>query len=129
MLTARRRVGLTSADLDSLAESETTHEAIEFEVLLYPAPDEAWIEEFDIAYRILPNNIKPPVKVHEDRMLITYLPRYQNDLQAFFEFIKTVMGRAEEEIDKTEAIARHSHQPERIAAFRDVLRKVRFDAG
>jgi hypothetical protein len=129
MLTARKRVALEAIDLNSLAESETSHEAIEFEVLLNQTPDEKWVEEFDIAYRTLPNSIKPPVAINGDRMLISFLPRYANDLQAFFEFIQSVMRRAEEEMDKTEAIAKHSHQPERLNGFRDILRKVRVNEG
>ena len=128
MLTARRRVHLESIDLDSPAESEESHEAIDFDVMLNEAPDQKWTDEFEIAYRTLPNNIKPPVTIVGDRMHISFLPRYANDLQSYFEFIQAVMQRAEIEIDKTEAIAKHSHQPERIAAFRETLKQVRIDA-
>ena len=90
-------------------------------------PSPKWIDEFEIAYRTLPNNIKPPIKIDGNRMLISFLPRYQNDLQSYIDFVKMIMDRAEEEIDKTEAIAMHGHQPERIAAFRETLRKVRLN--
>ena len=102
---------MVAIELDSLAESEDSHEAIEFDIQLNQVPEEKWIEEFTIAYRILPNNIKPPVRVHDNCLLVSYLPRYANDLQSYIEFLKTAMERAEVEIDKTEAIARHGHQP------------------
>jgi hypothetical protein len=125
MLSARLRVKLESIDLDSLAESEDSHEAIEFDAILNEVPPQKWIDEFEIAYRTLPNNIKPPVRIEGNRMCITYLPRYSDDLQSFMDFIQAAMQRAEIEIDKTEAIARHSHQPERLAKFRASLSKLR----
>jgi hypothetical protein len=129
MRTVRRRIEMVSIDLDSMEESETSHEAIEFDVVLSHAPDIKWVQEFEIAYKILPNNIKPPITIEGDRMTIGFLPRYENDLQSFFEFVKTVIQHAEDEIDKTEAIAKFEHQPERVATFRETLRKVRLSEG
>ena len=127
MLVKSKPVALSSFDLDSLDESDDNHEAIEFDILLNDSPDNKWCEEFEIAYRVMPNNIKPPVHINEDRMRIAYLPRYERDLPSYIDYLKSVVAVANEEVRKTEAIAKHSHRAEHIESFRTTLRRMRLD--
>ena len=129
MLTARKRVAMAAIDFDSLVESEENHEAVEFDIMLTESPDQKWIEEFDLAYRNTPNDIKPPARISGDRLRIGYLPRYDFELQNYIEFLKTVMNKADEEVEATEAIARRGDRPARIDAFRETLKHVRVGAG
>lgn len=126
MRVVHKDIVMVGIDLDSLDESEDIHEAIEFDILLNQVPDPKWVDEFEIAYRVTPHPIKPPVHIVEDRLRTAFLPRYNDELQAFIEFLRDMMRRADIEVRKTEAIQKHGHVSEHIAAFRDVLREVTF---
>jgi hypothetical protein len=126
MRVVHKDILMIGVDLDSLDESEDNHEAVEFDILLSQVPDPKWVEEFDIAYRGMPNVIKPPVHVVEDRFRVAFLPRYDDELQNFVEFLRGVMSRADEEVRKTEAIQKVGHLQEHVDKFRDSLRDINF---
>ena len=125
MLVKHQNIAMSKIDLESLVESPDNHEAVEFNILLTETPAPKWVEEFEIAYRLMPNNIKPPVHIEENHMRVAFLPRYENDLQGFIEFLKSVMRQADEEVAKTEAIVKFGHTDEHITAFRDILKRIR----
>ena len=125
MLVKQQNIAMSKIDLESLDESPDNHEAVEFNIVFNEPPSLKWVEEFEIAYRLMPNNIKPPVHIDGDHMRVAFLPRYENELQGFIEFLKSVMRQADEEVAKTEAIVKFGHSDEHIAAFRDVLKRIR----
>ncbi len=124
MIKQTKIIAITGIDLDSLAESEDSHEAIEFDVLLNDEPNTKWTDEFNIAYAALPNNIKPPAHVMIDRIRIAFLPRYDRELQNYFEFLHRVLRITNEEVAKTEAISHRGNKDAQLAAFRDALRGI-----
>jgi hypothetical protein len=124
MPTQHQPVTLASIDLDSVAESLTNYEAVEFDILLSEPVDDKWIEEFDIAYRNTPFEIKPPAHAKTDRITVEYLPRYDSELQNYIEWLKAVLARVDEEIRKTLDILEHDARPHNTAQFREALKKV-----
>ena len=95
MLVKHQSIAMSKIDLESLDESPDNHEAVEFNILFNETPSPKWVEEFEIAYRLMPNNIKPPVHIEGDHMRVAFLPRYESELQGFIEFLKSVMRQAE----------------------------------
>jgi hypothetical protein len=115
---------MQSIDLDSLEEAEENYEAVAFDIILSGPPQEKWIEEFDIAYRTMPFDIKPPAEVIGDRLRVEYMPRYGDELQEYIDYLKLVLERVEEEVDKSESILLHDDRPHVIPQFRETLKRV-----
>lgn len=129
MVTRHDTIAMAAIDFDSLAESQDNHEAVQFDILLTSTPDSKWVDEFEIAYRTMPYSIKPPVEVVGDRLRVAFLPRYDRDIQGYIEYLKTVMRKADTEVDLSESISQRGNRPEKIELFRQTLKNVRVGAG
>ena len=93
-------VQIKAVDTDDLRDVEDVAEAIEFSVVLSNTPTEAWWAEFEGAYNSLSHTIKPQTRLEGDRIWITYLPRYEGELQQYITFLAEVVrvANAEEQL-------------------------------
>jgi hypothetical protein len=117
-------INLLKIDLDSIDDVDENAETVVFDILLNGHPTSRWIEEFEILYNRTPFSIKPPVIVDGDRMHIHFLPRYQGDLQAFVDFLSTMVHQATSEARLTESIKINEAKEERKKEFRSILAQV-----
>ena len=118
-------IDLVSIDLNSIGDSDDNAEAIVFDVVLNFQPSAQWTEEFEILYQRTPFAIKPPVTVEGDRLRVSFLPRYQQDLQQFIDFLAQTAHLATAETRRTEMIKRDDSKEDRKKEFRNVLAKIR----
>lgn len=118
-------VRLREIDTEHLDDAEDNPEAVDFHVLLSATPSEPWIQEFEQAYRQNPYTLKPPIEVVEDRMRITFLPRYASELEGYFKFLALMLARANDELKRTADIQASSTQEQRRAEFRRALQRVK----
>lgn len=118
-------IDLVRIDIDSIGDSDENAEAIVFDVVLNTQPPAQWIEEFEILYQRAPFTIKPPVAVEGDRLRVSFLPRYQNELQPFIDFLAQTTHLATAETRRTEMIKRDESKEDRKKEFRNVLAKIR----
>src|SRR5579863_10051325 len=91
-------------DLENIEDVEENAEAFQFDIILNQTPPIEWAHEFEYLYRIGPHVIKPPVELVEDRLRIVFLPRYNDNLQGFLDFLATVVHHSTEEARRTLAI-------------------------
>src|SRR5579864_4462114 len=91
---ATKGITLERIDADDLQDVEDIPEAVRFSVLLSEEPSAAWKQEFTLAYRAMPNAVRPPVQIEGDRLWIAYLPRYSADLESYLRYLKAVVERA-----------------------------------
>jgi len=117
-------VRLREIDTEHLDDAEDNPEAVDFTVLLTTTPSEPWTQEFEQAYRQTPYTLKPPIEVVGDRMKITFLPRYANELEGYFKFLALIIMRANDELRRTAEIQASSTQEQRRAEFRRALQRV-----
>ncbi len=118
-------VRLRAIDTERLDDAEDNPEAIEFNVLFSSAPSEPWKQEFEQAYRQTPYTLKPPIEVVEDRLKITFLPRYASELEGYFQFLALIVARANDELRRTADIQASHTQEQRRAEFRRALQRVK----
>lgn len=120
---------LKSIDTEHLENIEENREAIHFRVRLSAQPSEFWRVEFTQAYQQTPYTLKPPVRLEGDLLHIIYLPRYTDELPAFFRFLGLIARRANVETHKTEEMHTSSDQERRKAAFREALERIELPHG
>jgi hypothetical protein len=123
-LEAVKTIKLVRVDADDLQDVEDIPEAVRFSVELDTDPSPTWVQEFVTAYGLLHYAIKPPVEVTGNRIWIAYLPRYAGELQAYINFLKIVIERANTEEQRTLQMHEHDNTSEK-ARFRELLRGVR----
>jgi hypothetical protein len=121
-------IQLTGIDLDSIDDAEENAESVIFDVTLSGHPTTAWVEEFEYLYASQSFTIKPPVEIADDRLRIHYLPRYQDDLPGYVEFLSGIAHLATAEARRTEDIKTRADQEQRKREFRDVLSRVKVPA-
>ena len=117
-------IALAAIDTEHLEDVEDNREAVSFYVQLCAKPSEVWIQEFDEAYKATPYLLKPPVTVMGDRLHVTFLPRYSEELPGFFRFLALIVKRATEETRQTEALHTSGDQEKRRTEFREALRRI-----
>lgn len=122
-------IHMRDIDVDHLEAIEANREAIEFTVRLSSRPGDAWAQEFDQAYLQTPYTLKPPVRVYEDSLRVTYLPRYANELQGYFRFLALIVNRANKETHLSEEMHTSSAQERQKAEFREALRRIELPRG
>lgn len=120
---------LKSIDTDHLENIEENREAIHFRVRLSAKPTAFWQTEFTQAYEQTPYTLKPPVRLEDDLLHITYLPRYTDELPAFFKFLALITRRSNEETHRTEELHTSNAQERSKAAFRDALKRIELPQG
>ncbi len=120
---------LKSIDTDHLENIEENREAIHFRVRLSAKPSYFWQNEFVQAYEQTPYSLKPPVRLEGDELHITYLPRYTDELPAFFRFLALIARRSNEETHRTEELHTSNAQERSKAAFRDALKRIELPQG
>ena len=93
-------VQIKAIDTEDLRDVEDVAEAIEFSVVLSDTPTEAWWSEFEGAYQSLSHTIKPQARLEDNHIWITYLPRYEGELQQYITFLTEVVrvSNAEEQL-------------------------------
>jgi len=117
-------VYVKGVDCDDLRDVEDVAEAIEFSVVLTQAPSDTWWSEFEPAYASMPYSIKPQVRLDGNRIWVTYLPRYENEVQAYVEFITKVVERANEEETLTYEVHLKGHRSGPREQLRQSLKNV-----
>src|SRR5579862_437940 len=113
-----------SIDLENIEDVEENNEAFQFDILLNQTPPDEWAREFEYLYRIGPHVIKPPVELVDDRLRIVFLPRYADSLQAFLDFLATVVHHATEEARRTLEIRSSDYKEYRRNEFRQILKEI-----
>ncbi|HEY3330349.1 MAG TPA: hypothetical protein VGK19_10040 [Capsulimonadaceae bacterium] len=121
-------IHLKQIDLDSIDDAEENPESVVFDILLSGHPTPSWVEEFEYLYATSKFSIKPPVIIDGDRLHIHFLPRYEEELQPYLEFVSTIAHHATDEARRTEAIKTHDDQEARKRSFRETLAKARVPA-
>jgi hypothetical protein len=117
-------VHVVRVDPDNLRDVEDVMEAIAFSIVLSRTPNEAWWQEFESAYQQLPHPIKPQTELEGDRIWVTYLPRYEGELQHYVDFVVRVVDKANVEEQLTYDMHLKGHRYGPREQFRDSLRKV-----
>lgn len=115
---------LKSIDTEHLENIEENREAIHFRVRLSAKPSAFWQTEFEQAYEQTPYSLKPPVRVEGDLLHIVYLPRYTDELPAFFRFLGLIARRSNEETHRTEELHTSNAQERSKADFREALKRI-----
>jgi hypothetical protein len=123
-LIASEDVQFTRIDLDEIGEPEDSPEAFTFDIILSKIPSEQWKIEFDYLYALEALPIRPPLVVEGNRMRVTYLPRYEADLQLYLDTIKRLAKRANIETVRTDEFHYNEKREQRKEEFRKVLKKV-----
>lgn len=123
-LEVAKPIAMRSIDVEDLQDVEDIPEAVRFSVVLDSEPTAVWIQEFVTAYGLLHYAIKPPVEVVGDRIWISYLPRYANELQPYINFLKSVIDRANTEEKRTLQMHEHDSTGQK-AQFRERLKELR----
>ena len=121
---AVKPISAVRVDADDLQDVEDIPEAVRFSIQLDHEPSGTWVQEFVSAYGLLHYAIKPPVEVIGDRLWISFLPRYGNELQAYVNFLKNVIDRANIEERRTLQMHEHDNSGQK-AQFRERLKGVR----
>ncbi len=117
-------IQLTGIDLDSIDDAEENAESVVFDITLSGHPTASWEEEFEYLYASTTFGIKPPVEIVDDRLRVHYLPRYQDDLQRYLNFLAGIAHLATAEARRTEEIKTRDEQENRKRQFREVLARV-----
>ena len=120
---AVKNIKLLNIDASDLQDVEDIPEAVRFSVVLSDPPSTIWVQEFDTAYGMLHHPIKPPFEVLQDRIWISFLPRYTKDLQAYINFLKIVVERANVEELRTLQMHEHDNASDK-RKLRDMLQRV-----
>jgi hypothetical protein len=121
-IAAVKPISMQQIDMDDLQDVDDIPEAVRFSILLAGEPSSIWAQEFATAYGSIHHPIKPPVDVSGNRIWISYLPRYANDLQSYIDFLKNVVEAANREERRTLEI--HEHDTGHKARFREQLKRV-----
>ncbi len=114
-------ISFKSIDIDSIESVEDNPEAVTFDILLSSTPSSHWLEEFEYLYARAQFILKPPIHIHGDRMQITYLTRYRDDLQSFIVFLGEILVQATREARRTIEILQTDEKQRVQAEFRDTL--------
>lgn len=120
---------LKSIDTDHLENIEENREAVHFRVRLSDTPSAFWQNEFTQAYEQTPYTLKPPVRLEGDLLHIIYLPRYVDELPAFFRFLAMIARQSNEETHRTEDLHTSSAQERSKAQFREALKRIELPRG
>jgi len=123
-LEAVKPIKLMNVDTDNLQDVEDIPEAVQFAVVLSDEPSSIWVQEFGTAYGMLHHPIKPPFDVVKDRLWVSFLPRYASDLQAYVDFLKAVVDRANVEEKRTLQMHEHDNAADKTR-LRDMLKRLR----
>lgn len=118
------QVALREIDPDHLKDVDDNPEAVQFAVRLTEKPSEIWVTEFTQLYQQTPYLLKPPVTVEDDRVIVTYLPRYAGELPAFFNFLALIVRRGNEETRRSEELHTSDIRERRKIEFREALRRI-----
>lgn len=121
-------VHMKEIDLDSIEDVEQSDEAVQFIVRLSDIPSQEWMAEFFYLYEREPHTIKPPIEIEDDVMHIQFLPRYDEELQDFLDFVGEICRRASEEAELTLAIQASEEKDMRKREFREFLATMRLPA-
>jgi hypothetical protein len=121
-------ISLREIDYDRLEDVEENPEAVLFRVKLSSVPTDIWMQEFEVAYRVTPYGIKPPLQIVEDTLEIVFLPRYASELPAYFHFLNLMVRRANEETHVTEQIHAAGSRDRHKSDMREALRRIQLSA-
>ncbi|MBV9848459.1 MAG: hypothetical protein JO250_02110 [Armatimonadetes bacterium] len=117
-------ISLRAVDSDDLEDVEDNPEAVLFRIRLSATPSDIWTQEFELAYRVTPYQIKPPVRVAGDALEVIFLPRYAGELPGFVRFLALMARRANAETRRTEEIHLSKTHEQHKAEFRQTLRQL-----